>query len=187
MSDKKNSKNWFLRHKVLSVIGVLVILGIIGTAANGENSTTTNSNDGSSASGNSAKTAKLNEAATDGKFEFTVASVECGKSSVGNQYLNKTAQGQFCLLNVTVKNVGDQSQLFDSSNVSLYDSEGAKFSADGVASSYANTDANTFLNQINPGNSVTAVVVFDVPKGKTPITAELHDSPFSSGVKVNLQ
>jgi len=29
--------------------------------------------------------------------------------------------------------------------------------------------------------------VFDLPKDKTPVTAELHDSAFSGGVKVNLQ
>ena len=186
MSEKK--KSWFVRHKILTGIGVLVVIAIIGSAASGGDKTNTTSTSGDGGSTKSeAKTAKLNEPARDGKFEFTVASVDCSKTSVGNQYLNKTAQGQFCLLKVTVKNIGDQSQLFDSSNVSLYDGAGAKFSADGVASSYANTDSNTFLNQINPGNSVTANVVFDVPKGTTPITAELHDSIFSGGVKVNLQ
>lgn len=188
MSDKKNGKNWFMRHKVLSVIGVFVILGVIGTAANGGSSTNTTNGGGSSANSDTAKNAKLNEAAVDGKFEFTVASIECGKPNVGsNPYLQKTAQGQFCLLNMTVKNVGDQAQTFDSSNQYLFDASGAKYSADSQASLYANPENSTFLNQINPGNSVTGAIVFDVPKDKTPITAELHDSIFSGGVKVALQ
>lgn len=194
MGEQK--KSWVARHKILTGIGGLIILGIVISAASGgsKNNTpaATTSSDTKTVSTTpakeSAKTIKLNEPATDGKFEFTVASVECGKSTVGaNQYLQKTAQGQFCLLNVTVKNVGDQAQTFDSSNVSLYDASGAKFSADATASNYANPDSSTFLNQINPGNSVTAVVVFDVPKDKTPVTAELHDSVFSTGVKVTLQ
>lgn len=191
----KEKRSWVARHKVLTGIGVLVILGVIGVATSDSSKQATTNTSGTAHNSQAAqpkkeaeKTIKLNEPATDGKFEFTVASVECGKPTVGtNQYLQKTAQGQYCLLNLTIKNVGDKAQTFDSSNVSLYDAAGAKFSADAVASGYANPDSSTFLNQINPGNSVTAAVVFDLPKDKTPVTAELHDGVFSRGVKVNLQ
>lgn len=189
----ENKKPWVSRHKVLTGIGIFIVLAIVVSAASGGSksemtNTDNKSNISESAVKETEKTAKLNEAAKDGKFEFTVVSVDCGKSTVGtNQYLQKTAQGQYCLMNVTIKNVGDQAQTFDSSQVSLFDSAGSKFSADSLASNYANPDSNTFLNQINPGNNVNAIVVFDVPKGTTPISAELHDSIFSSGVKVNLQ
>jgi hypothetical protein len=193
MSDQKSS--FFKRHKILTVIGVIILLAIIGGAVGGGNKTktSTDTNGGSSKSDtaktkNKATTAKLNEVARDGKFEFTVASVECGKPSVGtNEYLTKTAQGQFCLVNVTAKNIGSEAQTFDSSSQYLYDAANSKFSADGTASLYANPQGSTFLNQINPGNSVSGILVFDVPKDKTPVTAELHDSPFSGGVKVSLQ
>jgi hypothetical protein len=193
MSDQKSS--FFKRHKILTVIGVIILLAIIGGAVGGGKKTNTStSSNGDSGKPNTAKTenkattAKLNEVARDGKFEFTVASVECGKPSVGtNQYLTKQAQGQFCLVNVTAKNIGSEAQTFDSSSQYLYDAAKSKFSADGTASLYANPQGSTFLNQINPGNSVSGILVFDVPKDKTPITAELHDSPFSGGVKVTLQ
>jgi hypothetical protein len=191
MSDQKSS--FFKRHKILTVIGVIILLAIIGGAVGGGNKTKTSTNGGSSKSDtakteNKATMAKLNEVARDGKFEFTVASVECGKPSVGtNEYLTKTAQGQFCLVNVTAKNIGSEAQTFDSSSQYLYDAANSKFSADGTASLYANPQGSTFLNQINPGNSVSGILVFDVPKDKTPVTAELHDSPFSGGVKVTLQ
>jgi hypothetical protein len=191
----KDNKNWFGRHKVLTVIGVIILLAIIGGAVGGGNKTNTNTGSNSDSSKpdtakteNKAATAKLNEVARDGKFEFTVASVECGKPSVGtNEYLTKQAQGQFCLVNVTAKNIGSEAQTFDSSSQYLYDAANSKFSADGTASLYANPQGSTFLNQINPGNSVSGILVFDVPKDKTPVTAELHDSPFSGGVKVTLQ
>ena len=35
--------------------------------------------------------------------------------------------------------------------------------------------------------SVSGDIIFDIPKGVTPVTAVLHDSAFSGGVKVNLQ
>ena len=191
MSSDKGS--FFKRHKILTVIGVIVLLAIIGGAAGGGNKTsnksgTTNTNETKKAEQAKPATSKLNEVARDGKFEFTVASVECGKPSVGtNEYLTKQAQGQFCLVNVTVKNIGSEAQTFDSSSQYLYDAANSKFSADGTASLYANPQGSTFLNQINPGNSVSGILVFDVPKDKTPVTAELHDSPFSGGVKVTLQ
>lgn len=183
--------NWFKKHKILTVIGVIVLLAIIGGAAGGDK-TATNSGDNKSETAKTeskpATTAKLNEVARDGKFEFTVTSVECGKTSAGtNQYLQKQAQGQFCFVNVTVKNIGNEAQTFDSSSQYLYDAANAKFSADGTASLYANPEGSTFLNQINPGNSVSGILVFDLPKDKTPVTAELHDSAFSGGVKVSLQ
>ena len=191
MSSDRGS--FFKRHKILTVIGVIVLLAIIGGAAGGGNKTsnnsgTTNTNETKKAVQAKPATSKLNEVARDGKFEFTVASVECGKPSVGtNEYLTKQAQGQFCLVNVTVKNIGSEAQTFDSSSQYLYDAANSKFSADGTASLYANPQGSTFLNQINPGNSVSGILVFDVPKDKTPVTAELHDSPFSGGVKVTLQ
>jgi hypothetical protein len=47
-------------------------------------------------------------------------------------------------------------------------------------------DAQTFLNDINPGNAVDGTFVFDVAKGTKIAQLELHDSPFSGGVKVNV-
>ena len=187
--SKDKTGNWFKRHKVLTVIGALIVIGIIASAAGGGSKTNTTTGGGKSATTNNKPAmAKVGEVARDGKFEFTVASLECGRASVGtNEYLTKQAQGQFCLVNVTVKNIGNEAQTFDSSSQYLYDAANAKFSADGTASLYANPQGSTFLNQINPGNSVTGIIVFDLPKDKTPITAELHDSPLSGGVKVSLQ
>lgn len=131
---------------------------------------------------------KIGQVAKDGKFEFTVTGIECGKTTVGtNQYLTKDAQGQFCLLSVTVKNIGNEAQTFDASSQKLLNAQGQQYSADSVASMYANPSGSTFLNTINPGNSVTGVVVFDLPKDGVPTMAELHDSAFSNGVKINLQ
>jgi hypothetical protein len=44
-----------------------------------------------------------------------------------------------------------------------------------------------FLNQINPGDSVHGKLYFDLPKGDTAVTAQLHDSTFSGGVTISLR
>lgn len=46
--------------------------------------------------------------------------------------------------------------------------------------------SESFLNTINPGNSVDGTLVFDVPEGLAPAAVELHDSPFSGGATVTL-
>ena len=63
---------------------------------------------------------------------------------------------------------------------------GVKFDHDGVAEIYANTQTQTFLEGTNPGNAVTGVLVFDIPKDKTIVGLELHESPFSGGVLVDV-
>lgn len=183
---KEKSTNWFVRHKVLSVILGLVVIGVISSAVGGGSKSGTNSS--KSSGSKKAETAKVGQAANDGKFEFTVSSVECGKTSVGaNQYLTKTAQGQYCLLNVTVKNIGDQAQSLLSSNQFLLNASGQKYSADDMATIYNAPNGTSWYNDINPGNSVNGAIVFDIPKDQTATTAELHDSAFSNGVKVTLQ
>ncbi len=188
MADK--SKNWFARHKVLTVVGVIVILAIIGGAAGGSKSNTTANKTSTGSTANTAATMpKLNQPANDGKFQFTVTAIKCGQPSVSSPdgYITKTAQGQYCILNVTANNIGDQSQTLDSTSQYLYDSSNKKYSSDSEATIDISPSDNTFFNPINPGNSVSGTIVFDIPKGVTPVTAELHDSAFSGGVKVSLQ
>ncbi|GLY02147.1 DUF4352 domain-containing protein [Actinoplanes sp. NBRC 101535] len=129
----------------------------------------------------------IGDAVKDGKFQFTVKKVTCGKKSVGSSVLNQKAQGQFCLISVNVKNIGDESQMFAGSNQKAYDAEGTEFSNDSGAEIYANSEAETFLNEINPGNAVTGTLVFDVPKATKLTRLELHDSLFSGGVEVSLK
>ena len=179
--------------KVLIIIGVLVVLGIIGAVALSDTETTSdNASDSTETNDSSSSeptTAKLGEAARDGKFEFVVKSVDCGKISVGtNEFLTAKAQGQFCLLNITVKNIGDEPQSLFSDNQYLFNDAGQKYSADGTATIYASPDeTDVWLSEINPGNSIEGVIVFDIPKDQTPTSAELHDSALSNGIKVNLK
>ncbi|MEV4759882.1 DUF4352 domain-containing protein [Micromonospora sp. NPDC049559] len=133
-----------------------------------------------------AETAKVGDKARDGKFEFVVRSSKCGVAKLGTDLLGERAQGQFCLVTVTVKNIGKESQLFSDSSQKAYDAKGTEFSTDTAAAIYANKNADTFLNDINPGNQVTGVLVFDIPKDVKLSKLELHDSPFSGGVTVTL-
>jgi Domain of unknown function (DUF4352) len=128
----------------------------------------------------------IGEAAADGDFNFVVNGVDCSTTEIGNQYLGTTAQGQFCIVDLTITNIGDEAQSFFGDNATLFNAAGQEFSADSEAAIYLE-DSSSLYEEINPGNSLNSKVVFDVPAGTTPASIELHDSAFSGGVTVDLQ
>lgn len=133
------------------------------------------------------KTARIGETVRDGAFAFKVTSVKCGVDRVGDTYVGRNAQGQFCLVTVSVKNVGDKPETFSDFDQRGFDNKGREIKADTEAGIYANDQADTFLNDINPGNRVKGVLVFDIPKRGKLAKVELHDGSFiSAGVTVKL-
>ena len=133
-----------------------------------------------------AATPGLKDKVRDGKFEFTVTGVDCGATKIGDEYINTKAQGEFCLVHMKVKNIGDEAQSFFADNQTAYNAKGQEFSADSGAAIYL-ADADSFMSEINPGNSIKGTVVFDVPKGTDLTSIDLHDSFFSGGVTVALK
>src|SRR3954465_6436518 len=59
-----------------------------------------------------AQVAGLKQPARDGKFEFGVAGIQCGATKVGPTGFSENAQGEFCFVSVSVKNIGKEAQLF---------------------------------------------------------------------------
>lgn len=178
---------------ILGLIGGLVILVVIIAALAGGGDDTATTASGSPSGSKQAVApqasenksgARIGTSVRDGKFEFTVTGIST-KTRVGNNIVGQDAQGEFLLVNVTVKNIGKESQIFSSSTQKLHDADDVTYSADPAAAIYLG-NTQSFLNQINPGNSVKGILVFDIPKDAKPTTLELHDSPFSGGVEVSL-
>ncbi|NYJ03877.1 DUF4352 domain-containing protein [Petropleomorpha daqingensis] len=190
-------KTWFL---VLAGLTVIAIIGSAisggkgsgstsGTAADAGEATADGAASGDTAAAapdNSDADAGIGQPAADGKFSFVVNGVDCSQTEIGNQYFNTTAQGQFCVVDLTVSNVGDKPQSFFGDNASLFNAQGQEFSADSEAAVYME-NADSLYEEINPGNTLSSKVVFDVPAGMVPTSIELHDSMFSGGVTVALQ
>ncbi|MFJ3827804.1 DUF4352 domain-containing protein [Streptomyces sp. NPDC090046] len=180
-------RGWFARHRLLTVLlavtAGLVVLGVAGSFAGKESAappTATKTKDVT----DSGRLPGVGEPVRDGKFEFTVTRLQPGVGNVGGAY-GQDAQGQFLLVHVTVKNIGDRAQTFDGADHKLIDRNGSKYSADTAAALYLD-GSESFLQQINPGVVVDGIVVFDVPKGADPVRMELHDSLFSGGTTVDL-
>ena len=162
------------------MVALVVVIAIIAAAASG------GSKSSSSSGGTSASSAKIGTPVRDGLFEFTVTKMECGRSPGRRRHVGKSAQGQYCEATLTVANIGSSPQLFDGGSQKAKGADGQTYADDTAAELFANSQDQTFLNEINPGNQVTGVLVFDVPKDAKITQLELHDSPFSGGVDVTL-
>jgi hypothetical protein len=144
---------------VVAILAVVFIIGKIGY------------NSGSSGAGSAPSAATsapppvagVGEEVRDGNFGFVVTSVDASKTAggdPGSQFKIVPAQGEFVNVHLTVRNVGDRSQTFFAYNQTLQIGAN-QFSSNNPATMW--TQAMTV--EINPGNSIHAVVSFDVPPG----------------------
>ncbi|MGX6600594.1 DUF4352 domain-containing protein [Micromonosporaceae bacterium Da 78-11] len=181
----KKRKKW---PWIVGGIVLALILGCVGlfTLVLGGTAKVAGELDGNQ-SGKNAVAGKMNTPATDGKFQFTVTGMKCGAPSVGGDGLSQKAQGQFCIVDVNVQNVGKTAEVFSDSSQKGYDENATEFSVDSSAGIYANKDYSVFLEQINPGNTVKGKLAFDVPTGTKLSYVVLHESLFTPGVKVPLK
>lgn len=131
----------------------------------------------------STPTASIGQEVRDGQFAFTVTSVDRSKQAgdLTNQFEIVTAQGEFLNVHMTVKNTGDHAQTFFATNQHLKIGSNT-YDANSMAALWTRSASET----INPGNSIQAVVSFDVPPGTGGGTLQLHDSAFSGGTQVTL-
>jgi hypothetical protein len=128
----------------------------------------------------------LNTAVRDGKLEFVVTSATCGHKSVGRDVIARKPQGQFCVVSLTVANIGTEAVPFADSFQKAIGPGGEVYGTDTTAGVFANESGTSVWTVINPGNEVTGKIVFDIPKDTKIDKLVLHDTPFSGGVTVFL-
>jgi hypothetical protein len=171
------------RKSRTGLIIATVALGLLACCGGGAVLVAVKGGGGNTTSGDKAATVGLNQAARDGKFEFVVTAVKCGEPSVGSGFLAKKAQGQFCIVSLSVRNIGDKPQTFFDNNQKAYAGQ-AEYATDSAATLAVAGDQPTWVNAVNPGNAIVGKIVFDVPAGATLDRLMLHDSAFSGGVTV---
>jgi len=132
-------------------------------------------------------TYKVGEKVTDDGYQFAVTSVSCGVRRVGDQSMGEDAAGQFCLVNLRVKNVSKDPMNFSSENQALVDSKGRTYSPDDEAWPYVEENVDV-TREIDPGNALKTTVPFDVPKKAKPdyLLLKAGVFGFSEGVRVKL-
>jgi hypothetical protein len=128
----------------------------------------------------------LNTAVRDGKLEFVVTSVSCGHKSLGRDPIVRKPEGQYCIVALTVTNIGTEAVPFADTFQKAIGPGGEEYGTDTTAGIFANEGGRTIWNVIDPGNKVTGKIVFDIPKDAKIAKLVLHDTPFSGGVTVVL-
>lgn len=193
MPPEKSGKGWKI---ALGVVGGIVAISVIGGLAGSPDEEPVAAAPEPTASAEPAAEPEpepeptapgIGDPVRDGKFEFVVTEVQTGLPSVGEDSWDyEEAQGTYTIVTVTVTNIGDGPQTFFDSNQVGIDSQGRELDADTGAGWAVNSDLENWIEDINPGNSITTNVVFDVAPGETIVAVELHDSAFSGGVEVAL-
>ena len=102
---------------------------------------------------------KIGEIVKVGDVEYVVNSKSLSQN-VGGEY-GKTANGIYLIVNVTVKNTGKKSITVTDDFFKLLKGD-TEYATDGAAGLYANEEAKFFLSELNPENSITGNVVFDL-------------------------
>lgn len=171
------------------VIAFVVIM-IIGAVSGSGKNTTTTSNSGTTKTDNKKEetVAKLNDVVTDKDLAFTATNVTKVKS-LGNSYTKKDAQGTFYVVTLNIKNVGKETATMDSSMIKITDSQGRKFdrSIEGqTAKGLSQGKVDMFLQQVQPGLSVTGDIVFDLPDDATDLKLLVKGGLFGTEKPISL-
>jgi DNA-directed RNA polymerase subunit RPC12/RpoP len=161
----KDSRNFFMKHKIISVILILIVLSVAGAAIGGGNNGKNPSDDKSAAT----VLPKVGDVLTTSDYQIVIKSVKTS-DKVGNQYFNKkpASGGIFVVLNYTIKNVTDKPiGAFSTPIFQMQDSKGTNYDADIDASAYYATEAelnDKVLSDLNPGITVKGADVFEISK-----------------------
>jgi hypothetical protein len=162
--------------------------GQTGSSGAGSGSPTGGSDPGSTGSGSRLATSRATgpfEPVRDGQFEFAVARFSCGRRTVSSGSTVVHAQGQFCLVTLGVRNVGDEPRSLLADAQHLYDADGNRHQVANAAT-WASSPQLLTAPRLNPGIAVSGTLVYDVPAAFRPLRLELHDSPLSGGRSLRL-
>lgn len=186
-------RSWFRKHPILTGIIALVIVGIILPKGGDKTSSipsseTANNQTDQKSSQETSEVAKIGDTVTDKDLAFTVTNVTTAKT-LGNEFTRKESQGVFNIITIKIENKGKETITVDSSMLQITDSQNRKFdrSIDGqTAKGLAQGKVDLFLQQVQPGLSVTGDIVFDLPSDIQEPKLIVKGSLFSSGKVITL-
>ncbi len=108
------------------------------------------------------ETYKVGDKVPVGDVTYVVKETEDGVKQLGDSTFGTKAQGQFVIVTFTMTNNGKDSVSFSNDMVKLIGTDDVEYSVDNE--SWAYLDSDSLYEQINPGNTATLEVAFDVPK-----------------------
>ena len=169
---------------MLLTAGCVTLVALIAAAAN------TVSRELGQAAGRVPRTdavaGRMHHAAADGRFQFAVTGIRCGVRQVGTRQLGQKARGQYCLVAVTVKNLGRHARTLDGARQTGYARDGRAYPSESGAAMFVGGSGPTVLERLDPGAQVRGTLVFDIPRDTTLVAVVLRGSVRTPGVRVPL-
>ena len=206
-AEKKAKKPIYKRvwFWILAVIALVVVVTAVGGDEEGEASESSDdsgseesaeSDDSSADEGEAsdeedegseeAEVASLGEPVAVGDWEITVSSVGERTAQVGDEFLSTDAQGEFLPVEVSLTNNGSSAESFFASDFVVIDAEGREFSYSSDASMYSGEAGLSILDEVNPGNTLSGYLYFDVAETADIQKVHIDDGWFSDPIEVNL-
>jgi Domain of unknown function (DUF4352) len=198
--DRRQLIIWFgaACAALLAVLVVVLIYGVFinkpdttsisgGPSATSRPASPTTSSDGGSepetASESPTTASGSGPQATDGGLTFAVTGTEIAPTvQYQDAPVERTAQGEFVIVHMTVLNSGDAQGTFLATLQKLK-AGGTTYSIDDEATAYLN---GTWADLPAAGDTADVAIAFDVPPGTTPESLEVHGDAVSAGVEVPL-
>lgn len=128
-----------------------------------------------------AQAVPLGEAGTDGPLEFTARAVDCRVNSLGDTGI--TTDGVFCAVHLQVTNVGQEPLVLDPAAQRLFDQNDQELT---VNDQWLALESRSFVQQLPAGVTANGVLMFDAPAGTQATRLELHATPDSEGITVEV-
>ncbi|WP_232234696.1 serine/threonine-protein kinase [Actinoplanes sp. N902-109] len=120
-----------------------------------------------------------------GALRFTVTGLHCGATEMGFWPVERKAKGHYCVVDLTVTNVGQDGTLVWVLNQHLEDAGGRSYSPDAWSLlSYPQT--LNLIREVQPGDTVSGALIYDVPRDTEVKRLVLHDGLTGAGVPVDL-
>jgi hypothetical protein len=185
MSTDNNNKSWYARHKVLTVIGVLVLLGLVGSAFAPKDSTGVSTTPASNAQAATppkpaAKVGDVINVGGDKGLAITLTQV-IDPATPASQYISPDAGTRYVSALITITNKGTASVKDDANNdVTLIGSDNQSQTSNFTPVAECTDFANGVFN-IAGGASATGCVTFQVPNSTTPAKIQFTGNSGLSG------
>ncbi|MEV4289322.1 DUF4190 domain-containing protein [Nonomuraea bangladeshensis] len=127
------------------------------------------------------KPISLGAVAKEPPFSLKVVSVS-REQTVSSSIDSHKAQGSYVVVRVLVKNTSNSPASFNGTDSGLLDSDSKQYNVDSDATISQNLETGQGLyDEINPGQKVTRVLVFDLPKKAKPVVIAMFGAEGSDG------
>jgi hypothetical protein len=130
---------------------------------------------GAPAPGAGAAQGGLNQPVRSGNIEFVVTKVDCGHPDIPEAPAKLTAKGQFCLVDMSLHNVGSSAEIYFDSYDKAISPTGETFGTNSTAGIYAGSgDHHITVGNLEAGEKISGTTVFDIAKDATIARLELR-------------